>query len=274
MNFWKNRPLVMTVVLAIVLVSLLITTANMDSQSGPVSILGSALKPVQSFFYNITEDIGMFFAGRATSAELKEQNAVLQKQVADYEEKLKAYDELLRENERLRELLNYTADSEYEVATARIIGTMPGKWYQEFTINAGSHAGIESGMIVYSADGLVGKVVYVAGGYARVLSLLDDASGVAVAVERTRDNAVLRAEEDSGQLRLYYLREDADIVPGDKIITSGIGGVYPKGIEVGVVSEVGTTASSERVVYVQSTVDFDHLEEVSVLLHVYEEVDG
>lgn len=72
MNFWKNRPLVITVILTIVLVTLLITTANTDSRSGPVSILGGILKPVQSFFYNITEEIGMFFEGKASSAELQD----------------------------------------------------------------------------------------------------------------------------------------------------------------------------------------------------------
>lgn len=274
MNFWKNRPLVITVILTIVLVTLLITTANTDSRSGPVSILGGILKPVQSFFYNITEEIGMFFEGKASSAELQEQNAQLLEQVTAYEEQLRDYQELKAENDRLRELLNYVGEKEYEIVTARIIGTMPGNWYDEFTIGAGSNSGIESGMAVYNADGLVGKVVYAAGGYARVLSIMDDSSGVAVLVERTRDHAVLRAVEGSqGLLQMYYLREDADIVPGDKIITSGIGGIYPKGIEVGVVSEVSTNTASEKVIYVQSTVDFDHLEEVSVVLHVYEGVE-
>lgn len=274
MNFWKNRPLVITVILTIVLVTLLITTANTDSQSGPVSILGGILKPVQSFFYNITEETGMFFEGKASSAELQEQNAQLLEQVTAYEEQLRDYQELKAENDRLRELLNYVGEKEYEIVTARIIGTMPGNWYDEFTIGAGSNSGIESGMAVYNADGLVGKVVYAAGGYARVLSIMDGSSGVAVLVERTRDHAVFRAVEGSqGLLQMYYLREDADIVPGDKIITSGIGGIYPKGIEVGVVSEVSTNTASEKVIYVQSTVDFDHLEEVSVVLHVYEGVE-
>jgi rod shape-determining protein MreC len=274
MNFWKNRPLIITVILTIVLITLVITTANTDAQSGPVSILGGILKPVQSFFYNMTEEIGMFFEGKASSAELQEQNTQLQEQVAAYEEQLRDYQELTAENKRLRELLNYMGEQEFEIVTARIIGTMPGNWYDEFTIGAGSSAGIESGMAVYSADGLVGKVVYAAGGYARVLSIMDDSSGVAVLVERTRDHAVLRAADGTqGLLQMYYLREDADIVPGDKIITSGIGGVYPKGVVVGVVSEVSTNTASEKVVYVQSTVDFEHLEEVSVVLHVYEGVE-
>ena len=186
-------------------------------------------KPVQSFFYNVTEEIGMFFEDRENSAGLQEQNTDLQQQVATYKEQLRDYQELIAENERLRDLLNYVEESEYGIATARIIGAMPGNWYDEFTINAGSNQGIESGMSVYSADGLVGKVVYAAGSYARVLSIMDDSSGIAVLVERTRDNAVLRPVEGSDQmLQMYYLREDANIVPGDKIVTSGIGGIYQK----------------------------------------------
>ena len=273
MNFWKNRPLVITVILVIVLLSLVISTANTEDSVGPVSILGRLLKPVQSFFYELTEDIGMFFDGRESTAQLKEQNELLKEQVALYEEQLSNYYELSAENERLRELLNYMQDSEYEVVTAEVIGTMPGEWFDEFTISEGSNAGIRTNMIVYSADGLVGKVVYTAGGHARVLSIMDDTSGIAVMVERTRDNAVLHATEDTPDtLQMQYLREDADIVPGDKIITSGLGGIYPKGIVVGVVSEVSTNTASERVVYVKSTVDFEHLEEVAVVLHVFEEV--
>ena len=115
MNFWKNRPLVITVILVIVLLSLVISTANTEDSVGPVSILGRLLKPVQSFFYELTEDIGMFFDGRESTAQLKEQNELLKEQVALYEEQLSNYYELSAENERLRELLNYMQDSEYEI---------------------------------------------------------------------------------------------------------------------------------------------------------------
>ncbi|MBQ3871094.1 MAG: rod shape-determining protein MreC, partial [Clostridia bacterium] len=97
-------------------------------------------------------------------------------------------------------------------------------------------------------------------------------SGIAVMVERTRENAILSPiEGTSNELELLYLRDNADIVPGDVIITSGIGGIYPKGIQVGKVIEVSTENAREKKVKILSTVDFDHIEEVTIVLHVYNE---
>ena len=187
---------------------------------------------------------------------------------------LKDYQEIQKENERLRGLLNYLGEEETDIVTARVIGTVPGNWFDEFTINAGEDQGIRNNMIVYSKDGLIGKVIYTAGNYARVLSIMDDASGVSVLVERTRDNAVLSAVPGTDDtLELLYLRNDADIVPGDKIITSGLGGVFPKGIEIGTVTEVSNNTGGVKRAYIKSSVDFNHIEEVTIVLKVYEEVD-
>ena len=130
-------------------------------------------------------------------------------------------------------------------------------------------------MIVYTADGLLGKVVYTSATYSRVISLIHDKSGVSAMVERTRDNGVIKVAEngqDPSDLQLFYLSMNSDVKPGDKIITSGIGGVYPKGIPIAQVTEVSTDSSSEKVVIARSNVDFEHVEEVVVILQLFEEV--
>lgn len=94
-------------------------------------------------------------------------------------------------------------------------------------------------------------------------------------VERTRDNGVIKVAEngeDPSDLQLFYLSMNSDVKPGDKIITSGIGGVYPKGIPIAQVTEVSTDSSSEKVVIARSNVDFEHVEEVVVILQLFEEV--
>lgn len=130
-------------------------------------------------------------------------------------------------------------------------------------------------MIVYTADGLLGKVVYTSATYSRVISLIHDKSGVSAMVERTRDNGVIKVAENGEEpsdLQLFYLSMNSDVKPGDKIITSGIGGVYPKGIPIAQVTEVSTDSSSEKVVIARSNVDFEHVEEVVVILQLFEEV--
>lgn len=109
------------------------------------------------------------------------------------------------------------------------------------------------------------------------MTLIDLESGVPALVERTRQNGVVKLKggtEDSGDaLEMYYLPIDADVVPGDKILTSGIGGVYPKGLVIGTVTEVSAESGTEKRVTVKSAVDFEHMEEVMVIKHVFEEVE-
>ena len=234
------------------------------------------LAPVQRFLYSSTESIGDFFAGISNNSSLKEENAALKEQVAEMESELRDYENLRQENERLKDLLG-VVDSygDYEKLTARVIGKSPGAWFDEFTINAGEKQGVQKDMIVYTSDGLLGKVVYTSATYSRVISLIHDKSGVSAMVERTRDNGVIKVAEngeDPSDLQLFYLSMNSDVKPGDRIITSGIGGVYPKGIPIAQVTEVSTDSSSEKVVIARSNVDFEHVEEVVVILQLFEEV--
>ena len=270
----RNRPLILTIIFAVILFVLVVATSNTDRAKGPVSILGGAVKPFQNFIYGIFDGISSTNEENVKTRELREKYEELLEKDSRYEEMLRDYDELQRENERLKEILNYIGEEDNEILTARVIGTAPGDWFDEFTINAGENQGIRNNMIVYSKDGLIGKVIYTAGNYSRVLSIMDQDSGVSVLVERTRDNAVLSPLDGSDDtLELLYLRNDSDIVPGDKIITSGLGGIYPKGIEVGTVSEVSNNTGGVKRAYVKSSVDFRHIEEVCVILTVYDEVD-
>ena len=276
MGFWKNRPLIIAVICSILLFVLLLSTSGSTQSSGAGSAMSRLLVPVQLFLYSSTESIGDFFAGLSEDRSIKDENAALKEQVAEMESQLRNYENLRQENERLKELLG-VVDSygEYETLTARVIGKSPGAWFDEFTINAGEQHGVQENMIVYTADGLLGKVVYTSATYSRVISLIHDQSGVSAMVERTRDNGVVKAAqegENPDDLQLFYISSNSDVKPGDRIITSGIGGVYPKGIPIAQVTEVSTDSSSEKVVIARSNVDFEHVEEVVVVLQVFEEV--
>ena len=276
MGFWKNRPLIIAVICSILLFVLLLSTSGSTQSSGAGSAMSRLLVPGQRFLYSSTESIGDFFAGLSEDRSIKDENAALKEQVAEMESQLRNYENLRQENERLKELLG-VVDSygEYETLTARVIGKSPGAWFDEFTINAGEQHGVQENMIVYTADGLLGKVVYTSATYSRVISLIHDQSGVSAMVERTRDNGVVKAAqegENPDDLQLFYISSNSDVKPGDRIITSGIGGVYPKGIPIAQVTEVSTDSSSEKVVIARSNVDFEHVEEVVVVLQVFEEV--
>ena len=278
MSFWKNRPLIITIILIIILVVLLFSTSG-EGKAGSGSVIGNLLSPVQGWLYGATSDIGDFFSGLFSSGQIKAENAALQEKVAELEGKLRDFENIAGENERLKELLNVKElAGDYDYVTASVIGKNPGVWFREFTVNVGSDDGILPDMIVLSNGGLLGRVVSVGTNYAKVMTLIDTDSGVPAVVDRTRDNGVVRAsqsaDEDTAVLQMYYLSIEADIIPGDKILTSGIGGIYPKGLYVGQVSEVSGESATEKRVLVQSDVDFEHVEEVLIIRHVFEEVES
>lgn len=280
MSFWKNRPLVVAIVLIIVLVVLLFATSGHNSRENENSIIGSIIAPMQEGIYKATTGVADFFARLFSATDLDKENMQLRERVAELESKTRDYNTILKENERLKELLNVKDTvSSHDVLTAQVIAKNSGRWFTEFTVNAGSDDGIEAGMIVLTNEGLLGKVSSVNDRYCRIITLMNTSSGVPAMVERSRDYGVIKAVEESadreaGMLCLEYVSQNADIVPGDTIITSGMGGGFPKGIYIGQVTEVSEINESASV-SVKSFVDYERIEEVVIVLERFEEVsDG
>lgn len=279
MSFWKNKPLIITIILLIVLVVLLFSTAN-GTSSGAQSIFGQAVAPIQQALYSATNGIGAWFDRVFAQGDTEKENAELRAQVAELESQLLDYDRTTKRKRKIKELLNVKDLTEdMPTLTAKVIGKSPGQWVNTFTINVGSDDGIEAFMVVLTDKGLVGRVTEVAPTYSKVMTILDSRSGVPALVERTRDSGVVKGNTtsmgDSGKLlTLEYTGSDTDLMPGDTLITSGLGGLYPKGLPIGEVTEVGReTEGGEQVAYVTSQVDFDRLEEVVVITKVYEAVE-
>ena len=253
----RSKPLLVTLIAVVVLIVLIFVSAGSKSTNWFESTIGSVFAPIHGF------------AARTSNAITE--NARLQSELAHYTQTLLDLDEQRRENDRLRGLLNYSGSLELpEGVTARIIGCSTGVWFRVFTINAGRNRGIDVDMPVICADGLVGIVTEVGATWCKVTAIIDSDMSVPVMVERTRDNCMLRGVLDTTssvqRMELYYLPSDrTDLVPGDTVMTSGIGGVYPKGVRVGTVTEVMTSSGSGVNAIVTPAVDFLHLEEVMVI---------
>ncbi len=278
MSFFKNKPLIVALALAIVLIVLLFATAGHNAGERPDSLVGSVIAPAQEWIYDGTASVDNFFKRLFSATDLDKENLELRERISELESRTRDYATMAKENERLKELLNVKDTmSDYDVLTAQVIGKASGGWFTEFTVNAGSEDGVEPDMIVLTSDGLLGKVSSVNDTYSRIITLINSSSGVPAMDERSRDYGVIKAAEDTaereqGLLTLEYLSENADIIPGDVIITSGMGGIYPKGIYIGQVTEV-RTVGDEASVYVQSFVDYGHIEEVVIVLESFEEAN-
>jgi rod shape-determining protein MreC len=148
---------------------------------------------------------------------------------------------LADQNRGLRDLLHLVPETARSFVSARVIATSGGAYLRNLLVDAGSENGVARGQAVVVGEGLVGRV-YEAGTHAvRVLLITDLNSRVPVIVERSRQRAIL-AGDNSPLPLLWYLDPAAPLLAGDRLVTSGEGGIFPPGLPVGVVAAVGSAA--------------------------------
>lgn len=199
----------------------------------------------------------LFGASDAATARLRSENAQFKEQLVNHEE-------LRQENERLKKLLSFSAQREERMVPARVIGVDASSWFRSIIIDRGSSEQIREGMAVVSAYGVVGRVVTSTPHSSRVLLVVDAASKLSTMIERTRARAICRGDGDA--MSLDYLPLTDDVQVGDLLITSGLGGGFPKGLIVGAVTRVDKRGYDMfQSVKVEPAVDFEHLEEVLVI---------
>lgn len=268
----KNKPLIIMLIAILLLGILAFVTSADRSVSWIESTLGSVIQPVQSFAAKASNGIISFVQKVFKTSDADKELEQLQVRMAQLEQAADENAKLKAENERLKKLLNYVETLEnYEYVTAVVTGNSQGVWFETFTINAGRNKGIKKDMPVVCAEGLVGRVIEVGANWSKVTAIIDPSSEVSVMVERTRDIGVVRGSfsaTSDNQLELYFLPSGFDLVPGDKIVTSGMSSIFPKTITVGTVSEVTRRSAegSQSNAIIEPAVDFGHLEEVLVLV--------
>lgn len=262
-------------ILTILCTGMVLLTFNTTVFSGPLSaVAGYTVVP----FEEGISVVGSWLANR--SDELAQIRVLL----AENESLRQQVDELTIENTRLqqdryeltnlRELYNLDAQyDEYEKTGARIIARDSGNWFHSFVINKGVKDGIAVDMNVMAGSGLVGRVVDVGPNWAKVKAIIADDSNVSAMVLSSSDNMIV-----SGNLKLYasgviefeQLVDSNDVVvEGDKIVTSNISDKYLPGILVGYINTINRDANNlTKSGYITPAVDFEHLEEVLVIMKV------
>jgi rod shape-determining protein MreC len=270
-RFFRNKPLVVTVILVIIILVLLVSTSGMQDISGGQTVAGGVFVPVQRFFYQITDSISSNLQKSFNKSDLDKENQNLKDQLSNLKSELSDYDELQKENARLTKLLDYEQkQAHYQFKVANIVAKDPGIWFDSFTINLGTSDGIAVDMPVVTPDGVIGRIEEVGLNWSKVMTIIDGRSGVSSIIDRTRDVGTVRgrmeSEPDNPLLDMELLPMDTDIQVGDSVLTSGIGGIYPKGLTVGQVSSVGPDGNEKKAV-VKAAVDFRNLEEVLVMIN-------
>lgn len=191
-------------------------------QSGFTAVVGG----ISGLWDNYLDLYGV----RDENRELRDEVNLLRTEVQ------KLREELFRAG-RLDEFAAYRFETGFEGTVARVIGESPDPWTRTIVANRGGSDGIGRGSPVVTPDGLVGRVVEISNHSSVVRLIVDRSSRVPVVVMRSRARAILEGE-NSGTCQLKYLDRTQDVLEGDVIITSGLAGIYPRGVEIGSVTQV------------------------------------
>lgn len=261
----RSKIIINTIVILLSLYSYTRRDDVLQQTSAFENLLVDTFAPLQkgmSFLQNsIQSVIGHYVANVGASKE----NINLKKQLEEFKSQLFTFDELNRENQRLKQLLQFSADLQLNRVLAQVVAWDASSDLKVLRINKGIKHGLRLQDPVITSQGLVGYIYRITNHFADVLTILDPNNRVDILVERTRSNGVLEGYSSSRSI-LKYISRTEPIILGDLLMSSGLGNVYPKGIKVGTVSRIERESYGiTQYIEVTPAVDFGKLEEVVVL---------
>lgn len=217
---------------------ILVAAARGQIKNEPLgALLMWVMRPLQIASQETTNWIRGFRENYNTLAGFKAENERLRARIQALEAEKQRLLEAEATNLRLKQLLDFRNQLSGKPIVASIIANSANSWFQSCVLNKGSADGIRRGMAVVTPVGVVGKVVSVTPRTAKVLLLTDPNSGIDVLVQRTRARGIVSGSLENGTV-LKYVKRSEDIQEGDRLITSGMDGVFPKGMLVGTVIRV------------------------------------
>lgn len=236
-----------TLVICVVFSMALIQLYSFEKEQGPLhsfkSSVNSFASPLVRFGSFVSSPLGGLgniarnaTADEATLKQLEEQNVQLRRAVEQLEE-------YKQESERLSSLLDISSTYKLNAKAARVIGASQNAWSRTIVIDKGSADGLTQGLPVMNSYGLIGQIEELSAHSAQVRLISDENSGVSAMIQSNRAVGVIRGSAD-GSLRLEYITVDAKVEKGDVVITSGLGGTYPKGLPIGEVVHVSRDSAS------------------------------
>ncbi len=223
------------------------------------------MSPFQKAVTYSTDALGNLIDSYVLLVGLKRENVALRRKVTELREENSLLRERAIASERLQNLLRFSKKVPGPILPAQIIGIDPSSWFRTILIDKGTKHGVERGMAVVSPEGIVGHVLQTSPHSAKVLLITDFNSSVDAIVQRSRAKGLVEGNGEN-RCRLKYAPRAEDIQLGDRVVTSGLGGRYPKGLMVGKISKIekkryGLFQQAEIIL----SANFSKLEEVFVI---------
>ena len=235
----------------------------------PVAMFENALlsstRPFQQAATWTTQNLRGVWGNYVYLVNVQRDNKRLREELKWLQQENHRYLEAYLQYQRLQRLLNFREQTPLDVVAAAVVGRNSNSWTEIIYINRGTRDGVAQGFPVVTSDGLVGQVIHAAPALSQVMLLTDFRSGVDAIVQRTRASGIV-AGRGRSIAELKFLPIGADLQEGDRLISSGMGRVFPKGLIIGEVKDIHRNGRQTQHVEIQPSVDFSHLEEVLVLV--------
>ena len=243
MKFFKSKFFIITLIVT-VLVAAVFTAMSLFGYSSYIKAgINFVTVPVQK----LSDAVGRALDGYASYItefdKLKKENEELKNQINEMLDEVQSAKGVKEENDRLRRMLEVKEEHlDYKFEPADIVGREDGNYMTVFTLGCGRSNGIDKDMpIISSNSGLIGRITDAGATWSKACSIVDMDSSVGAYVERSRASGIVVGDYElglRGLCKMAYMQSDADIEVGDRILTSGVGSVYPRGLIIGTVIEV------------------------------------
>lgn len=268
---YRNKKTgIIGIIITIIILVLVVILSNIDvkNMSYVENAFATLVMPIQNGLTYLKNKIAGNDSFFTDISNLQTENEELKNKNSELEQSLRELEILKAENETLKEYVNLKDKyPDYETIPAYIINKDITNYNDTIVINVGAKDGIQPDMTVIADQGLVGHVISTTETTAKVQTIIDTASSVSCTISTSRDAIIVTGTlEKESTLKATYISTDATILENDKVETSGLGGIYPKGITIGTITEIAETKNiTDRYAYVETAVDFKKLETVLVI---------
>ena len=270
---YKERMIV-TLVAIILLIIIGITNNNREEMTFFEKRVGGFLSPITNISSWMTNGIGSSFNSIKETFDAKNENILLREQILMLESENRDLNNIIGKTDYLKKEQEMLKPSNYSFIKAHVSAKESGNWYDKFTIDKGSVDGIQKDDTVIAAtevedsiyqEGLVGKVLDVGPNWAKVVTIIDELNSVSFKIIRTGDGGVVSGTLESS-LEGFLYDFGADVILGDKLYTSGLGGVYIKDLYLGEVSEIliNQEELTKRII-IKPAIDFKKIYNVYII---------
>lgn len=266
----KDRTAMVVAIAAILLIIVMsITSRQRENISAVENTVGNIFTPVQKVFSTGVNTVGESLSSIFNIGRIKKQNISLAEQVEELQKEViqtRLERDELEELRELKYMFSITEEGDnFNSVAANIVGKTPGNWFNVFTIDVGEGAGVGRDSIVLASNGLVGRVYETGDNWAKVVGIIDNTSSVSFQILRDANTQGMITGSITNELSGYLFDPLAEVVVGDKLVTSGLG-IFPKGVLIGEVKDVARTSDQLlKTIQVEPSVNFKRLSKVLVM---------